>query len=351
MKTESKPYAYPGVVWTSSNPAVATVSSEGDVVGVKNGTVTITASADGNKDTIKVKVSTPKYVMTQDTSWGDTSGYEYNAFGQVIYEKSSWATTETSYNEYGLPTLRVEYDEYDSFSRTSTSYQYDDLMNVTEESTVYSDHSGRTIKYEYDAYGRRILKEKSSFDHEMDPPEVDESIRTTYDEADNGALTVTETVTDYWADGDWDTKVNVYVYNAKGLLTKKTEDDLTTTYTYDKKGRLTRVKKHWNGVTSTYTYNKKGLLSKVVTKPYIADVSLYKKCTVTYTYDKKKRQTRWTEVYGKWKNVTVDKYRTDQNIAYKSTSTHYKKVGKKYKKLKYQEVTKRGIALLAGVAQ
>ena len=52
------------VNWSSSNPAVATVSSKGKVTGKKRGTATITASLNGAKATCKVKVTIPVSKIT-----------------------------------------------------------------------------------------------------------------------------------------------------------------------------------------------------------------------------------------------------------------------------------------------
>lgn len=68
---------YPGLTWTSSNPAVATVTSSGKVKGIKAGTAVITAtSADGSK---KAKCTvTVKNIVSLDSAGADgRQGYYY----------------------------------------------------------------------------------------------------------------------------------------------------------------------------------------------------------------------------------------------------------------------------------
>ena len=67
---------YPEVSWSSSNNAVATVDQTGRVTGKKDGTVTITASADGKMATCTVRVRElySISVSTNNTSYGKVSG-------------------------------------------------------------------------------------------------------------------------------------------------------------------------------------------------------------------------------------------------------------------------------------
>ena len=201
------------VTWSSSDNGVAAVASNGEVIGGADGTATITAECGGFKDTLKVTVKTPKYVMTWADEYGSECSYEYNAFGLRTRYAADYGTYETDYNKYGLPTEKREIDEYDTLRYT---YTYDDLMNVTK--VKYSNGGEET--YKYDNFGRLTSYtgrwESSTYD---------------YESIESGGIKVTETNWDL--DDPSDKEVETYIYNKKGLLIKHT-DDYVDTYKYDK---------------------------------------------------------------------------------------------------------------------
>ena len=98
------------VTWTSSNTAVATVDDNGNVRGVSEGTVTITAAAGGKSDTATVTViANPNpvahYVIVSDgyalstarssnTAQGGSSSYTYTGLSGVAYTSGSVASDD-----------------------------------------------------------------------------------------------------------------------------------------------------------------------------------------------------------------------------------------------------------------
>ena len=273
-------------------------------------------------------VKTPKSVATKIDAYGSTSEYQYNSFGQVTRYVSEYGTEETTYNNCGLPT---EFREIEEYGTDRTTYKYDQLMNVTEISEVYSDGSGSKSTYKYDSFGRLTSYEE----RELSTGKMEESATYEYTSS-GGGLKMTESKTEYYPDDPPETEVTVWTYNAKGLLTRKEEDSiyvgkLTTTYSYDSKDRLKKTKDLWSDSTTTYTYNKQDLVTKAVTAPYIPDNIRYAKHVITYTYDAQLRDVKSIEKYGSFKNVSVRKYAGNQDIPNKTTTTYYKKSGKKYK--------------------
>ena len=83
-----------GVIWTSSDESIATVSKSGLVTGVKKGTVTITATSVDKNDTCKVTVKTP-YTSTQEK---EENKRQKEAVAKII-AKSKYAATDTAWNK------------------------------------------------------------------------------------------------------------------------------------------------------------------------------------------------------------------------------------------------------------
>lgn len=239
------------VNWSSSNESVATVASNGEVIGVADGTAKITAECSGFTDTLKVTVKTPKYVMTWSNAYGSENTYEYNAFGLQTRCVSDYGTDETDYNNYGLPTERRENGSYWNLR---TTYTYDSLMNVTKA----KNSDGEEATYKYDSFGRL-----TSFTDTMEG--ANDGATYDYESTKSGGIKVTETKWDL--DDPSDKEVETYIYNKKGLLIKHT-DDYVDTYKYDKKGRLIVMKTtSYGGVTEQVSYNKLGLEAKWVSTP------------------------------------------------------------------------------------
>ncbi len=70
------------VIWTADNPSVAVVDGRGNVIGLKSGSCTVTASANGKKDTCKITVkqlSAPTGVKIKPSSNGRTFSVSHKA--------------------------------------------------------------------------------------------------------------------------------------------------------------------------------------------------------------------------------------------------------------------------------
>ena len=141
------------VTWSSSNPAVATVSSTGLVTGVSNGTARIMASCGGKKATCDVTVSgfatltgiTATY--TQSGTVYDTDSLSNLKSSLVVVASYDNSTTRTlSASEYtlsgtlsaGTSTITVSYEgQTDTFSVTVTHidmplYNWDLTASLTD---------------------------------------------------------------------------------------------------------------------------------------------------------------------------------------------------------------------------
>lgn len=108
---QGNPVPSPSVSWTSSDPAVATVSGVGDtasVAGRQQGSATITATSGGLSDTLRITVvgePTPVATVTvvpgsASLSVGDSVGFRADlrdAGGTLLYDRPiSWSASDTT---------------------------------------------------------------------------------------------------------------------------------------------------------------------------------------------------------------------------------------------------------------
>lgn len=82
------------VTWSSSNTAIATVSSAGYVKGIKAGTAIITANFKGMKKTVRVTVSNPTLTLNKSTlSVYKNYGYTLKATTKPGSQKVTWSSS------------------------------------------------------------------------------------------------------------------------------------------------------------------------------------------------------------------------------------------------------------------
>ena len=88
------------VTWSSSNKKVATVDKKGVVTGLKSGTVTITASANGKKATCKITVKVPSIAINKSSasiySAGNGSTVTLTAYEKGKAKKATWTSSNSS---------------------------------------------------------------------------------------------------------------------------------------------------------------------------------------------------------------------------------------------------------------
>ena len=87
------------VTWKSSNPKVATVNSAGVIEGKKEGTATITASANKSSDTVVVKVQNADVLKQNSLNMYKGRYYDLNLFVQDNIGKVTWKSKNKSLAE------------------------------------------------------------------------------------------------------------------------------------------------------------------------------------------------------------------------------------------------------------
>lgn len=138
------------ITWTSSNPAVATVDSNGKVTAVSEGSTTITATADGQKDTCVVTVTkadesngTTNPGTTPGTGNESNSGNSNTSSGSSSSSSSSNKTesdTSTTYVESHPAYTSATVSNSNGIENLSIRYQRMD----TPDLTAYQDAIGDT---------------------------------------------------------------------------------------------------------------------------------------------------------------------------------------------------------------
>ncbi|MDR1739328.1 MAG: FG-GAP-like repeat-containing protein, partial [Bacteroidales bacterium] len=255
----------------------------------------------------------------------DTTYYTYNAKGDILTETTVEGTTETIYNNYGLPELVTFTPAYNPDNSVTTLYDHtsdnrfvktitDDFGTTTKEIDLKygrlkseTDIFGRTKYYNYDNYGRiRNTTDK-------------DGVKTTFTESNNGKTLHTKTslgASSYTyydelgreiktsmetADG---TIITETVYDNKGRVSKKSEpyfensnssDIFWHNYSYDNQGRLTQTEYlgdittyAYTGLTTTVTEHAGTTESRITSKTYNATGDVIKSTEpsgeITYHY-------------------------------------------------------------------
>ena len=328
-------------------PALAFPSSEeGDgrdeTFGIAKGYVrTKEHRKEGEDAYLCVRTYNKQGKLTKETQTTKVSDYSYTTTSKYVYDKKGNLTKETlyesdytivttrTYNSKGKVTKEVSkttFEDNSTFSSTRT-YTYNKAGNVTKELAYYDDCEDLTT-YTYNKAGN-ITKQVQTKKYEDNSQ--DKTTQTwTYDKNRNETKW---TMIDKDRYGSTEKRARASVYNQKNLCVKVTEtwsytnnkgstdkSKDVTTYTYDKKGRVTKETfKQTFGDGSVRTlifanaYDEKGnLIQKVITEK-TDDYSI--KSTTTYTYNNKRLV----------KEVTVNK---DEDGTFKTTETYtYDKAG------------------------
>lgn len=113
------------VTWTSSDTTFATVDSTGKVTGVKAGEATITASAGGQTDTVKVTVKAAA------TSGGETGGSTGGTTGGETGGSTGGETGTTTEFENTYWVLEEEVSEFSGIKLTLQNFMYTYIKDST----------------------------------------------------------------------------------------------------------------------------------------------------------------------------------------------------------------------------
>lgn len=120
------------VIWTSSNPSVATVSSEGIVTGLTIGTTTITATSEDNNE-IKASCAITVEAITEKTWWGGPLAL--TIAGQEHYLLYSFTRNEDKTITY---TVIFDQSNIDVVKQVSISDVWNGLQWIDAEKTTAS---------------------------------------------------------------------------------------------------------------------------------------------------------------------------------------------------------------------
>jgi len=283
-------------------------------------------------------------IQTIDAN-GNYVTFEYDSLGRRISTRSTLGREiQVQFDANGQPTHIIDanavagtqpknnfnattYNEYDEFGRVTrevnaengeTLYGYDLAGNITS----LTDPEGRTTNFIYDDLGRLIEEQDPliqtpdktvtySYDNigniQTKTDRNGETTRYTYDNANRLILT------EFLADGTQETRT----YDLYGNLSELANQDVTYTYFYDNKNRLTdKIDNRGPNKALTWTYNAIG---NVITKvDYQGDVT-------TYQYDSTNRLVAMTnDAYDQVSYFYDGAGRLINRILANGTVTHYR---------------------------
>lgn len=272
----SRSYEFSTLLGVVKNTGIAGLPCDGCSAGQTydaNGNVASRTDFNGNQTTYSYDLA--RNLETSRTEGLTSAGAATPATRTIT---TAWNTA------YRLPAQVTEYDGASATGQPlrSTAYSYDtsgNLLTRTISATVNGNTVSRTWTYTYNSYGQALTS---------DGPRTDVSDLTTYtyyasNDADLGKRGNLATVTDALGH-----VTSITSYNANGRpLTIVDPNGLTTTLTYDARGRMTS--RSVGGETTDYTYDGVGQLTLV---------TLPDNSTLAYTYDAAHRLTQVTDGLG-----------------------------------------------------
>jgi RHS repeat-associated protein len=233
------------------------------------------------------------YRLTGETdALGKSVSYSYDLMSNLISATDQLGhTTNVAYDEFNRPKTVTYSAAVAGGTRLQETTEYDTIGNVTK----LTDTAGRVTTFEYDNANRLVKV-------------TDPALQTTQYEY-NARSNVTAVVDaigqrytfDYDALGRATASTRAgmmmtFAYDAAGNRTQRTNfNNLPTNYAYDALNRLTRIN-YPDGSTATYAYDK---LSQLTSAANING-------TTSFVYDKLGRVNTTTDVWGQAINYTYD---------------------------------------------
>ena len=164
----------------------------------------------------QVQKTSEPYFPGSTIQWNQNT---YDAAGRLVSQTTAGGAV-TNFSYYGYNTTTTDALDHHVVRRTD---QYGNLVQTT-------DHNGGTINYQYDLNGHctQIVGPRTTIRMEYNLM----GYRTLLDDPDLGQVTST--------------------YNTFGELVSQTDSQGTTTYTYDKLGRVTREQRPDVTINSVY---------------------------------------------------------------------------------------------------
>ena len=244
-----------------------------------------------------------------EENFGIMPGYARIKAVHKSADGTTWAMAST-YNKAGLLTKTVEVEKSDfGTTKTTTAFAYDKNGNVKKKAAKTVDADGWSKEVTAYAYNKNGDVKKTVYTYEGSG-NYSEKITSTYTYDRSGKL-VKVVAKRSGLGGDW-TITTTYDYDAAGRKIKEDQfnpysmvQECVREYGYDAAGNLNRISYAEYGTdyeyhsTQTLTYDKQGNL----TKETFRDTDSNNETVTTYTYDKngrlkKQATTCRAQVYG-----------------------------------------------------
>ncbi|WP_448661573.1 GH-E family nuclease [Sphingomonas sp. CJ20] len=263
----------------------------------------------------KVSVSNTSTIAQVDAASagaGDYAArsYAYHPDGMLSSEYDALGV-QTLYDYTATGLLNARYDAYGTADQVITAYGYDAAGRVVTEVSAWGTADASTVSYAFDGLGNRV---------QMTDPNGNVTTFT-YDRL--GQL---KTRTDALGG------VSSYEYNAFGEAWKVTDPQGNASYSwYDKLGRITQVRDAGNYLTETsYTvFGEKATLTRrfnqvsgtaVMATPPSVTANAAEDATTSFLYDKLGRLTRTTDAMGFYESYAYDGLGNRVSVTAKSST-------------------------------
>ena len=152
-----------GLVWSSSNPAVASVTSTGVVTGHKSGAVTITCKANdgsGKKATTKITVITPASYVTINTKLNTLYGYPSpDKLSSVFKGMDSICLYTLGYGKSATHTVTLG-DTYGKPSKAKVTWSWEMYRTDSDTPYNYTSYASREKLVSVSSSGRLTISKK-----------------------------------------------------------------------------------------------------------------------------------------------------------------------------------------------